>query len=88
MWALALVVLLGTACSLPTGTGAVSVASPLEREAADHLLWATRGKDFGLLARTYCVAGSPSERTWMRDAFNATASPAKVTIICPKWSED
>jgi hypothetical protein len=88
MWTLGLVVLLATACSLPTGTGALSVAAPLEREAADMLLWSQRGKDLGLLARTYCVAGSPQERTWMRDTFNTVAAPGKVVIICPKWTED
>lgn len=85
---LCVMMLLGGGCALPTGFGAVTTASPMEREAADMLLWAARGKDLGLLARAYCVNGSPQERTWMRDVFLTVASPAKVMIICPKWSEE
>jgi hypothetical protein len=66
----------------------VSVSAPLEREAADMLLWSTRGKDFGLLARAYCTTASPRERTWMRDVYLTVASPATITILCPKWTDD
>jgi len=66
------------------GLGATSASYPLAREAADMLLWTTRGHDLGLLARAYCVAGSPQERMWMRDTYSNVAVPAKVVILCPK----
>jgi hypothetical protein len=87
-WVALVAACMTTGCALPTGSGAVSVSAPLEREAADMLLWSTRGKDLGLLARAYCIQASPQERTWMRDTYLTVASPAKVHIICPKWSDD
>jgi hypothetical protein len=87
-WVVIVAMGLSSGCALPTGSGAVSVSAPLEREAADMLLWSTRGKDLGLLARAYCINASPQERTWMRDTYLTVASPAKVHIICPKWSDD
>lgn len=62
--------------------GAASVGSPLEREAADMLLWTKRGESFGLLARSYCLLGSHQERVWMRDTYNTVAAPHKVMILC------
>lgn len=87
-WTWVGVALLTAGCALPAGSGALSAGAPLEREAGDMLLWSTRGKDLGLLARAYCVTGSPQERTWMRDVYLTVASPAKVMIICPKWTDD
>ena len=88
-WVLAFLVaavLLWTAgCS--TGSGAASVGHPLEREALDMLLWTTRGRDLGLLARAYCISGSSQERMWMREAYIAAGTPAKVVILCPKSEE-
>lgn len=87
-WVAVVATCLTTGCALPTGSGALSVSAPLEREAADMLLWSTRGKDLGLLARAYCINASPQERTWMRDTYLTVAAPGKVMILCPKWTEE
>lgn len=73
-----------TGCTLPAGTGAFSAGSPLEREAADMLLWTNRGRDLGFLARAYCITGSAQERAWMRETYLTIAAPAKVLILCPR----
>lgn len=88
LFMVAVLALAGCGSIIPTGMGAASAANPLEREAANMLLWTTRGKDLGLLVRAYCVTGSPQERTWMRDTYNTISVPGKVLITCPKWSED
>lgn len=78
--ALALVVV---GCSrTPLGLGAASLLAPDEREATVFYIWGKRGTDMGVLARTYCLTGSPRERTVMMAAVEQNSLPAHVRITC------